>query len=231
MSISTQKEENNIQISQKISKTLIKAVKIYNNTYLITKRILDIVLSSIAIVILIPFFLIIAIIIKLDSKGKVFFVHKRIGKDGKEINIYKFRTMVENAEDLIKDFTEEQKIEFEENYKLKKDPRVTRVGKFLRKTYLDELPQIFNILKGELTIIGPRPVVKKELEKYEENKEKLLSVKPGLIGYWQVNRKADTTYEERIKMELYYVDNMNLWLDIKIFFKAIFVVFKGEGAV
>ena len=205
-------------------------VKISKKVYFATKRTLDIILSFIGTILLLPIFLIISIAIKLDSKGPVFFVHKRIGKNGKEIGIYKFRTMVDNAEDLIKNFTKEQKEEYERSYKLENDPRVTRIGKFLRKTSLDELPQILNILKGELTIIGPRPIVKKELEKYEENKKKFLSVKPGLTGYWAANGRSDTTYPERVKMELYYIDNMSLWMDIKIFFKTIIAVIKKEGA-
>ena len=198
--------------------------------YIVVKRILDLILSLIGLILLSPFFLIIAIIIKIDSKGPIFFVHNRIGEKGKPFGIYKFRTMVDNAEDLIKKFTPEQKEEFERSYKLKKDPRVTKIGNFLRKTSLDELPQILNIIKGELSIIGPRPIVQAELEKYKDNKEKFLSVKPGLTGYWAANGRSDTSYEERIQMELYYVDNMSLWLDIKIFFKTIFAVLKKEGA-
>lgn len=187
-------------------------------------------MSVIALIILSPIFLIIAAIIKLDSKGPVFFIHKRIGKDGKEIGIYKFRSMVQNAEDMIAEFTEEQKKEFRENYKLQDDPRVTKIGKILRKTSLDELPQILNILKGDLSIIGPRPVIKRELEKYENNKEKFLSVKPGLTGFWAANGRSDTTYSERVQMELYYIDHMSLKMDIKIFFKTIISVIKKEGA-
>lgn len=194
------------------------------------KRAIDILLSFLGLIILSPIFLIIAIAIKIDSKGPVFFLHKRIGKNGKEFKMYKFRTMCDNAEDMIKNFTEEQKKEFEKNYKLTNDPRITRVGKILRKSSLDELPQILNILKGELSIIGPRPVVRDELEKYGDQKQKLLSVKPGLTGYWAVNGRSDTTYEERINMELYYVDHISFLLDIKIFFKTILVVLKREGA-
>lgn len=203
---------------------------ISKRVYIVVKRFLDIFLSLIGLVLLSPFFLIIAIIIKLDSKGPIFFVHSRIGEKGKTIGIYKFRTMVTNAEELIKKFTPEQKEEFERCYKLEKDPRVTKIGDFLRKTSLDELPQILNILKGELSIIGPRPIVQAELEKYGDNKEKFLSVKPGLTGYWAANGRSDTSYEERIQMELYYVDNMSFWLDIKIFFKTILAVIKKEGA-
>ena len=137
----------------------------FRKAYICVKRILDIVISLFGMIILLPIFIIIATIIKLDSKGPIFFTHRRIGKDGKEIGIYKFRTMVDNAEDLIKEFTEEQQKEFRECYKLQNDPRVTKIGKFLRKTSLDELPQVLNILKGDLSIIGPRPVIEEELEK------------------------------------------------------------------
>ena len=215
-------------IDDKLKKN--NAKRINKIIYNVIKRILDIVFSLLGMVLLSPFFLIISIIIKLDSKGPVFFVHSRIGEKGKPIGIYKFRTMVNNAEDLIKNFTPEQKEEFERCYKLENDPRVTKIGNFLRKTSLDELPQILNILKGELSIIGPRPIIQAELDKYEENKEKFLSVRPGLTGYWAANGRSDTTYEERMKMELYYVDNMSFWLDIKIFFKTIFAVIKKEGA-
>lgn len=209
---------------------------LYRNTdkkiaYSITKRTLDIILSFIAVIVLSPIFLIIGIAIKMDSRGPVFFAHNRIGKNGKPIHIYKFRTMVPNAETMIEQFNEEQMKEFKENYKLKNDPRITRVGKFLRKTSLDELPQIWNILVGDLSIIGPRPVIGEELEKYGENKDKFLSITPGLTGYWQANGRSETTYEERMDMELYYVDNRSLWLDIKIFFKTIISVIKKEGAI
>lgn len=199
--------------------------------YRTTKRIMDVILSSIALIVLFPVFLLIGIAIKLDSRGSVFFAHKRIGKDGKPIYIYKFRTMLPNAEEMIQNFNEEQMKEFKENYKLKNDPRITKVGKFLRKASLDELPQIVNILKGDLSIIGPRPVIEEELELYANRKYKFLSVTPGLTGYWQANGRSTTTYEERINMELYYIDNRCLWLDIKLFFKTFISVIKRDGAV
>lgn len=205
-------------------KSLLKRV------YIVIKRFIDIILSFVGMIVLAPAFLLIAVLIKIDSKGPIFFVHNRVGKNGEKIGIYKFRTMVENAEELVKIFSEEQKKEFEESYKLQDDPRVTRIGKFLRKTSLDELPQILNILKGELSIIGPRPVIEEELEKYEENKEKFLSVKPGLTGYWAANGRSDTTYAERVQMELYYIDNISLKLDIQVFFKTIIAVIRKEGA-
>lgn len=198
--------------------------------YKIVKRGMDIFIASISLVLLLPLFLIITIAIKLDSKGKVIFKHKRIGKDGKEIYIYKFRTMVENAQDLIKSFTPEQKKEFRENFKLENDPRITKVGNFLRKNSLDELPQLINILKGDLALIGPRPVINDELEKYSTNKSKFLSVTPGLTGYWAANGRSNTTYEQRMTMELYYVDNISLKLDAEIFAKTVASVLKREGA-
>lgn len=214
--------------------TTTKADEILKTKYAYSKflkRIIDVTISTIGLIVLSPVLLIIAIFIKTGSKGKVLFKHKRIGKNGKEIYIYKFRTMVENAEDLIKQFTPEQMKEFKENFKLENDPRITKIGKFLRKTSLDELPQLLNIIKGDLSIIGPRPVIAEELEKYGMNKERFLSVTPGLTGYWAANGRSSTTYEQRMEMELYYVENISFKLDIKIFFKTILSVIKKEGAI
>ena len=220
----------NIQNTKELTKIGIADMEIKGKIYRGFKRIVDIILGCIGLVLLSPVFLILAICIKIDSKGPVIFAHKRIGKNGKEFNMYKFRSMYENAEEMIENFNEEQKREWQENFKLENDPRITKVGKFLRKTSLDELPQIVNIIKGDLSIIGPRPIVDEELEKYGENKEKFLSITPGLTGYWQANGRSNTTYEERMQMELYYIDNQSLWLDIKIFFKTIVSVLKKEGA-
>ena len=214
-----------IVIVPKIAK---KASKI---NYMSVKRVFDLVSSTIGLIMLSPIFLILAIIVKLDSKGPVFFAHTRYGKNGKKFKMYKFRTMYENAQDMINDFTPEQMKEWKENFKLQDDPRITKVGKFLRKTSLDELPQIVNIIKGDLSIIGPRPVIEEELEKYGENKEKFLSVTPGLTGYWQANGRSSTTYEQRMEMELYYIDHISPKLDFKIFFKTIESVIKKEGAI
>ncbi len=192
---------------------------------------MDIVLSILALVVLSPVFLLISVMIKLDSKGKVIFKHKRIGKNGKEIYIYKFRTMVENAEDMIRNFTEEQKKEFQENYKLADDPRITKVGKLLRKTSLDELPQLVNILKGDLSIIGPRPIVREELKKYGERQEEFLSITPGLTGYWAANGRSCVDYAQRMEMEMYYVRNVSFKLDVKIFFQTVKSVATRRGAV
>lgn len=208
-----------------------KQLKRKSQVYKFVKRATDVVLASVALVILSPVFLIIAVAIKIDSKGPVFFKHTRIGKNGKIIKLYKFRSMVINAEELIKSFTPEQMKEYKENYKLTNDPRITRVGNILRKTSLDELPQLINIIKGDLSIIGPRPVVAEELKKYQYNIDKFLSVTPGLTGYWAANGRSNTTYEERMEMELYYIDNLSLKMDLKVFFKTILSVVKKEGAI
>lgn len=199
--------------------------------YRAVKRLLDVVCSGLALIALSPFFLVIAMIIKAeDPAGPVFFAHKRVGMNGKIIRIYKFRSMVSNAEEMIQRFTPEQRREYEENYKLENDPRITKIGNFLRKSSLDELPQLLNILNGTLSIVGPRPVVPAELEKYGHMQDKFLSAKPGLTGYWQANGRSDTTYDERIEMELYYIDHCSFWFDLKIIFKTVAVVFTGKGA-
>lgn len=201
------------------------------NIYKYIKRIIDIIIASVGLIVLSPLFLVIAILIKIESPGPVFFGHKRIGKNGKEFKLWKFRSMVTNAEELIKNFTPEQMKEFKENFKLKNDPRITKAGKFLRKTSLDELPQLINIIKGELSIIGPRPVIGEELEKYKNNTEKFLSVTPGLTGYWAANGRSNTSYEQRMQMELFYIDNISLKMDIKVFLTTILAVVRKEGAI
>lgn len=198
--------------------------------YRFAKRTMDILLSLAGLAVLLPVILVVAVCIKLDSKGPVFYVHKRIGKNGEPLGLYKFRSMHVNADQMIKDFTPEQMAEWKENFKLKNDPRITRVGKFLRRTSLDELPQILNILKGELSIVGPRPVVSEELEKYGDFKYLFLSVTPGLTGYWQAYARSECTYEERMAMELKYVRNASLWWDIKIILATFGAVLRGHGA-
>ena len=197
------------------------------------KRCIDIILSLLGLIILSPVFLLIAILIKKEDHGNVFYKHKRIGHMNKDIYIYKFRSMTnkyKTFDEFYQTLSDEQKQEWDENFKLENDPRITKIGNFLRKTSLDELPQIINILKGDMSVIGPRPVVNDEIEKYGNKKAKFLSVKPGLTGYWAANGRSATTYEDRIKLELYYIDHCSLLLDIKIFFKTILSVLKKEGA-
>ncbi len=207
-----------------------------NIVYLGIKRIIDIIGSLFGMIILVPVTIVIAIIrlIVKEERGSIFYSQKRIGKNGKYFKLYKYRSMIKDADEVLKKYLEENeeaRKEFEEFQKLQNDPRITKLGNILRKTSLDELPQMLNILKGDISFVGPRPIVDGEIDKYGEKREKFLSVKPGLTGYWQVNGRSNTSYEDRINMELYYVDNCSLWLDIKIFFKTFITVFKKEGAV
>ncbi|QAA34767.1 MULTISPECIES: sugar transferase [Clostridium] len=199
--------------------------------YLYIKRLFDFFSALILLVTISPVLLIICVAIKLDSKGPIFFEHSRLGKCGKLFKVYKFRTMVYNAAEVFNNFTPEQKAEFEKNFKLDNDPRITKLGKFLRKTSLDELPQLINIIKGDLSVVGPRPIVQKEVVKYGAHAEKLFTVKPGLTGYWQANGRSSTSYEERVKMDMYYIDNRTTWLDIKLIFKTVMSVIKKDGAM
>ena len=199
--------------------------------YDFVKRVFDIVWSLIGLIVLSPVFIILSILVKTTSEGPVFFAHKRVGKGGKTIKIYKFRSMVTNAEELIKQFTPEQKAEYEKNFKLENDPRITKIGNFMRKTSLDELPQLINILKGDISIVGPRPVMDVETKIYGNYRNMLLSVKPGLTGFWAASGRSHTTYTRRRAMEIYYVKNRSVLLDLKIIFKTFISVFKREGAV
>lgn len=201
-----------------------------SKSYLIAKRVFDILFACVGIVVCIIPVAIIALIIKLDSPGPVFYSHRRIGKNGKYFRLLKFRSMHINAEEMVKKFTPEQKAEWESNFKLEHDPRVTRIGRFLRHSSLDELPQFINILRGELSVVGPRPIVQEELDRYGDDKDKFLSVTPGLTGYWQAYARSTCTYEQRMDMELFYVENANFWWDIKIVFATIGAVFRGRGA-
>ena len=198
--------------------------------YRVIKRILNLLCSFVGVIVLSPFFLIISLLIKVTSKGPVFFVHERVGLNGKKFKLIKFRTMVNNAEEMIASFSPEQKKEWEENYKLKDDPRITKIGKFLRRTSLDELPQLINILKGDMSIVGPRPVVDEELNWYGDKKDKLLSVEPGLTGWWAVNGRSNVPYPERCDLELYYVDHISFALDVKIILKTLGAIIKKDGA-
>lgn len=199
--------------------------------YSVTKKSMDLILSFIGLILLIPVFLILAILVKLDSKGPVFYAHTRKGKNRSDIKIYKFRTMYSNSDEIFDSFSDEQKEEYYKNFKLDNDPRVTKVGDFLRRTSLDEIPQLINVLKGDLSLVGPRPIVEKEICKYGQYADKLFSVIPGITGYWQSHGRSDTSYEERIEMDMYYIDNKSILLDIKIMFKTVISVIKKEGAV
>lgn len=191
-------------------------------------------LAILLLPLLLPLIGIIALFIKRESPGPVFFAHMRIGKDGKLIPTYKFRSMYQDAQERLERLLEEDpaiKKEWEKSFKLKNDPRITKAGAFLRKTSLDELPQIFNVLRGEMNFVGPRPVIQEEIDLYyKENAVYYYMVKPGITGLWQVSGRSNTDYDFRVKTDKWYVTNWSLWLDIVILFKTVKVVLKREGA-
>jgi len=203
--------------------------------YQIQKRIFDIIFSLFALIFLSPLFLIIAILIKIKSpEGNIFFGHERVGKNKKLFKVYKFRTMIFNAEKVLELLLEENpkvKAEFEQDFKLKNDPRIIPgIGSFLRKSSLDELPQFFNSLIGNLSIVGPRPIVEKEIEKYGKYANKLHTIKPGITGLWQVSSsRNDIQYDQRVKLDMEYINNQSLWIDLKIILQTIKVMVFKEG--
>ncbi len=195
------------------------------------KRWMDISVSLLLLFLLAPLFFIIALLIKLDSRGPVFYKQKRIGKDGKPFTFLKFRSMHWNADQsLHKKFVEDFMQGKTKEYKLKRDPRVTRVGYFLRRTSLDELPQLINVLKGEMSLVGPRPPIEYEVEMYDERAKKRLSVKPGITGEWQCSGRSQVPFEKMIEMDLKYVESWSLSRDIVLLMKTFFVVLSRKGA-
>lgn len=200
---------------------------------LFAKRLIDLFLIFVSLPIVFPVMLILAILVKLTSKGPIFYGHKRVGKNGKEIKCWKFRSMYNNSQEMLEKILATdpvRKAEWEKDRKFIDDPRVTNFGKFLRKTSLDELPQLFNIFIGQMSFVGPRPVTQSEIEKYGDSADFVLSVTPGLSGMWQISGRSDTGYEERINLDTYYIQNWSVWLDIWIIIKTIWVVIRGKGA-
>lgn len=198
----------------------------------IAKRVGDIIFSTLGIILTLPITIITAIAIKLEDGGPILYTSYRVGQFGKQFKMYKFRSMKVNADKLEDTLTSEELEEYRTEYKIRNDQRVTRVGRFIRKYSIDELPQLFNILKGELSFIGPRPVLDEETRLYGDKRELLLSVRPGLTGYWQAYGRNNVTYEsgERQAMELYYIENFSWWFNVKIFFRTIKAVLTAEGA-
>lgn len=195
--------------------------------YKILKRFLDFAFSFLLITFLIPFFFIIGIIIKINSRGSIIYAQKRIGTNNTFFYCYKFRTMHADAKSLLKViFNKNPKLknEFEETRKLINDPRITKIGKFLRFLSLDELPQIFNVLKGDMSLIGPRPIVKSEIKKYGNDFKKVFSNKPGISGLWQVSGRNKLSYSKRVELDIIYSENISFRLDIKIFIRTILVI-------
>ena len=198
----------------------------------ILKRTMDIIGSLAIITALSPVLLVLYFLIKKDG-GNAIYGHPRIGRNGKEFKCLKFRSMVVNSKEVLEHLLAtdpEAKAEWDKDFKLRNDPRITKVGAFIRKTSLDELPQLFNVLKGEMSLVGPRPIIKEELERYEEDVDYYLMAKPGMTGLWQVSGRNDVDYETRVYFDSWYVKNWSLWNDIAILFKTVNVVLKRDGA-
>ena len=196
--------------------------------YKIIKTIFDLFFSLIILIAGFPIFIIIALLIKLSSRGPIFFLQERIGKNKKSFNCIKFRTMHPEAEDILENLMKNNKKlkkEFEETHKLKNDPRITNIGKFLRKTSLDEIPQFLNVIKMEMSIIGPRPIVENEIQKYGESYNKVISLKPGITGLWQVSGRNNLSYKRRVNLDCLYVDNMSPLIDLRIIIRTFGVIF------
>ena len=237
--VAVKEKEDVLIVSENIEKTIelkeikkeykVKRFKIYY----IFKRLVDIVASLVALILLSPVFLIVSILIKKEDKGPAFFTQSRIGKNGKEIKIYKFRSMIMNAEKVLEELMEKDediKREYLTNKKLDNDPRITKIGKFIRKTSIDEVPQLINVLKGDMSLVGPRPYLFREISDMGDAYYHIITCKPGITGYWQVNGRSNTTFEERCEMEKHYSKHINAWMDIKILFKTVWVVLFGKGA-
>ncbi|AGY76807.2 sugar transferase [Clostridium autoethanogenum] len=200
-----------------------------SDTYYFIKRCIDLILSFIGIIVFSPIMLIVAAAIKLDSKGSVIFSQMRVGKNGKLFKMYKFRSMVDDAEELLDNLRSKNEMTGP-MFKIKEDPRVTRVGKFIRKTSIDELPQLFNVIKGDMSLVGPRPNLPQEVIKFTEYQKKKLLVKPGLTCYWQVMGRSNIDFEHWMKLDIKYIEDRNTLLDLKLIFKTFWVFFGDDGA-
>jgi exopolysaccharide biosynthesis polyprenyl glycosylphosphotransferase len=193
------------------------------------KLALDYCVTIPGVILVLPAMLIIAILIKLDSHGQVIHRRRVMGVNGKQFDAYKFRTMHTNGDEILEHYPELQK-ELQENHKLKVDPRVTRMGEWLRKTSLDELPQLFNVIKGEMSLVGPRMITEAEIDMYNQWDINLLTVRPGLTGLWQVSGRSDVSYEQRVRYDMYYIRNWSFWLDLQLLFQTLPAVLKRRGA-
>jgi Undecaprenyl-phosphate galactose phosphotransferase WbaP len=197
------------------------------------KKGIDFLLIMMSTIILIPIFLLIVLLLRIDSMGPIFYGHKRLGKNGTYFKAWKFRSMVQNADIILKEYIESDpkiKLEWETNFKLKNDPRITHMGKFLRKTSLDELPQLWNVLRGEMSLVGPRPIVDAEKIKYGDSYTLFSRVRPGMTGLWQISGRSDTGYDERVRLDVKYIMEWSLFLDLYIFIKTIGAITKKTGA-
>jgi Undecaprenyl-phosphate galactose phosphotransferase WbaP len=198
-----------------------------------TKRAVDLLLAGIGGLLVSPLMIVVALLIKWQAPGPVFYSQQRIGRDGRRFMVWKFRTMICDADRVLEDFLAscpERREEWDRAHKLQDDPRITAIGHWLRKTSLDELPQLWNVLRGEMSLVGPRPIVSAEICKYEDRFAAYCSVLPGITGLWQVSGRSDTTYAERVELDSYYARNHSLWLDFYILLMTVKVVLFRQGA-
>ncbi|WP_394886704.1 sugar transferase [Clostridium butyricum] len=211
------------------NRIMLEKKKLSRNTYEFLKRLMDIICSMSALIVLAPILIVVAILIKIESKGPVIFSQERVGINNKKFKMYKFRSMVVNAEDM-KEKLEKQNERKGPMFKIKNDPRITTIGRFIRKTSIDELPQLINILKGEMSIVGPRPSLPKEVIQFEPWMLERLKVKPGLTCYWQVQGRDHIEFEDWMRLDVKYVNDRNFLLDIKLIFKTFFVFLGDQNA-
>ena len=231
--------DNAILLDDVILETQVKQEEAVSNEKIIyrtIKRFVDIIGGLVGVIILIPITAILYIVNKIskENKGPLFFDHLRIGKDGKEFKLYKYRSMVMHADEKLWEYlneNEEAREEYHKYKKLKNDPRITKLGNFLRKTSLDELPQLINVLKGEMSLVGPRPYLYREKEDMGSKYQQIITVKPGLTGLWQVSGRSGVDFEERLNIDIKYLKEKNLWLDFTILLKTFLKVFRGGGAI
>lgn len=225
----------NVKLAEKKQVETNDIKTIHERLYLVNKRILDIFVALVGIIVLIPMTIIIALARELNNeKGKLIFEQSRIGRDGETFKLYKYRSMVVNADLKLEDYlkeNEEAKEEYMKTRKLRKDPRITRVGAFIRKTSIDEFPQFVNVLKGEMSIVGPRPYLPREKEFMGEAYETIIKMKPGLTGYWQINGRSNVTFYDRINMDLKYYKDRSFKTDFELFLKTFGHLMKKEGAM
>lgn len=213
-------EEDQIEYRSEYSKTIM---------YFVTKRIIDLLGSIIGLILLSPILIITAIVIKLDSKGPIFFIQERVGKNGEYFNMYKFRSMVIDAEEKLYQLKDKNEMSGP-MFKMKNDPRVTRVGSFIRRTSIDELPQLFNVLKGEMSLVGPRPNLPREVIKFTDYQKDKLLAQPGITCYWQVMGRNNIDFEQWIELDIKYVRDRSTWVDIKLIFKTVGLLLGDENA-
>ena len=225
---------NGQPIASKTVKSLVLKISRIKSSDVV-KRLFDIVFSLSVLVLCAPVYIVLAVTIACTSSGSIFYIQERVGRHHRHFGCIKFRTMIPDADRLLDEMmaaSEDLRQEFSENFKLKQDPRITRIGRFLRTTNLDEFPQFINVLKGEMSVVGPRPLVPEEIERYGTQIDRVLTIRPGITGLWQVSGRNDIPYAQRIRIDVSYVKRRNFWLDLRIVFKTILltVIPKNNGA-